>query len=589
MLHKNSFIVFVLSLCFLIAAHCYYPKHKMPDTEATIGWDVSGYYTYLPAIFIYKDLRHLQYFDSLHAMYKPTPEIYEYFVPPNANYRCAKYSMGQAFFMLPFFLIAHYIVAPAMHAPLDGYSLPYQLCVGWGLMLYAFMALWFLRKILLLYFSDTVVAITILIIALCTNYLNYAGIETGMTHSTVFFLYTLIIYNTILFYQRSTALRSCTIGLLCGLAMLTRPTEIISLLLPLLWGVASIKDFKNRLQFLLSHFKYVLTLGISCGAVFSLQLLYWKWLSGHWFVYSYQDQGFDWLHPHHIGGLFGYGSGWLTYNPIMWLVLPGWYFLWRQQKSVFTATFLWGTLYIYIAYAWCIWWYGHRAMVQSYVVYSFPLAAIVHYFLQIKWRKYLLIFLISTTAFYNLWQIKQYHYGGLLGIEGVNKTYFWKVFMRNTVPAETAYFLDNNFDIVKSNSVAKNIYKHNFITDTNAVKFENKMQLVINEAHPFSKEIHIPISISKVRGQLGVTIMATTPMPEGDIWKMPQFVLETYAKGNKLETRLLRMHRLIKANEPLKIYLSISEASGADKLCIKFWNVNSTTATYIQSLDVTRF
>lgn len=561
----------------------------MPQSEATIGWDVSGYYVYLPAVIIYKDLRHLQYFDSLHNIYQPTPEMYEYFTPQGANYRCAKYSMGQAFFMLPFFLIAHYIVAPAMHTPLDGYSIAYQLCIGWGMLLYAIIALWYLRKILLIYFSDIVAAITLLIIVLCSNYLNYAGIETGMTHSTVFFLYALIVYNTIQFYVRHTAWRSCLIGLLCGLAMLTRPTEIISLLLPLLWGVHNLQAFKQRVMFLYNHFKYVLLLAISCGAAFSMQLFYWKWLSGNWFVYSYQNQGFDWLHPHHIGGLFSYGSGWLTYNPIMWLVLPGWYFLWHMHKSIFTATFIWGTLYIYIAYAWCIWWYGHRAMVQSYVVYSLPLAAMVHYLLQVQWRKYFLIFLISITACYNAWQIKQYHYGGLLGMDGVNKTYFWKVLFKNKVPLETYYLLDNNRNIYQPKGNVINIYQHNFETDTNAVIFENKKQLVINETHPFTTPIKVPLPITKINNQIGVTIIATTGQPEQDMWKIPQFELETYSKGNKIESRMLRMHRLIKPNEPLKMYLSITNFKNADTLCIKFWNVNSATSTYIQAINVMQF
>jgi hypothetical protein len=590
MLNAKSYITYLIAVALLIAAHCYYPKHKMPNTEATIGWDVSGYYTYLPAIFIYKDLRHLQYFDSLHSLYQPTPEVYEYFTPQGANYRCAKYSMGQAVFMLPFFLVAHYIVAPAMQAPLDGYSLPYQLCIGWGMLLYACIALWYLRKVLLYYFSDVVTAITVLIIVCCTNYLNYAGIETGMTHSSVFCLYALILYNTIQFYKRYTAWRSCVIGLLCGLAMLTRPTEIISLLLPLLWGVATLQDFKKRIIFLFTHLQYLIILGISCAAVFSLQLFYWKWLSGHWFVYSYQDQGFDWLHPHHIGGLFSYGSGWLTYNPIMWLILPGWYLLWRKHKAIFAASFAWGVLYIYIAYAWCIWWYGHRAMVQSYVVYSLPMAAMVQYLLQIKWRKYLLVFLIGFTAYYNAWQIKQYHYGGLLGMDGINKTYFWKVLFKNKVPKETYYLLDNNRNIYEPQGIVKKIYQHNLDTDTNAILFENKKQLFVNEAHPFTAEIQIPIPITKAINHCGVSIIATAPVVEYDIWKMPQFVLETYSKGIKVESRMIRMHRFIKPNEPLKMYLSISIGKQPiDKLYIKFWNVNSKTSTYLQAIEAVVF
>ncbi|MBK8444446.1 MAG: hypothetical protein IPL35_13975 [Sphingobacteriales bacterium] len=54
-------------------AFFFYPKWKQSRTEATLSWDVSGYYMYLPAIFIYKDLRHCAFGDDIIQKYYPSP------------------------------------------------------------------------------------------------------------------------------------------------------------------------------------------------------------------------------------------------------------------------------------------------------------------------------------------------------------------------------------------------------------------------------------------------------------------------------------------------------------------------------------
>ena len=56
---KSSYSLFLVSLLWFFLGAFYYPKWSKPGSEAAISWDVSGYYHYLPAIFIYKDLKNL--------------------------------------------------------------------------------------------------------------------------------------------------------------------------------------------------------------------------------------------------------------------------------------------------------------------------------------------------------------------------------------------------------------------------------------------------------------------------------------------------------------------------------------------------
>src|SRR5690606_28282352 len=127
--------------------------------------------------------------------------------------------------------------AQSSQYPADGFSFPYQICLGIGFFLYGLVGLFFLRKILLQYFKDSTVAVALLILVFGTNYLNYAAIDQCMTHSPLFTIYTLIIYFSIHFYKKEKKSTAIFLGFLCGLATLIRPTEIISIFIPLLWGV----------------------------------------------------------------------------------------------------------------------------------------------------------------------------------------------------------------------------------------------------------------------------------------------------------------------------------------------------------------
>jgi Dolichyl-phosphate-mannose-protein mannosyltransferase len=225
-MRPNSMTAFFLcSLFIVVAAFCYYPKWQQRYTEATLSWDVSGYYMYLPAIFIYKDLKELNFRDDIIQKYKPSPEFGQAFRHPSGNF-VMKYSCGQALQYLPWFTIGHLLAKPLGY-PADGFSKPYQVAIGWGSLLVVLLGLWFLRKNLLYYFSEKATAITLLLLVFGSNYLNYSAFDGAMTHNWLFTLYCLLIYSSIRFYQKPSYSWAIFTGILIGWAALTRPTEII--------------------------------------------------------------------------------------------------------------------------------------------------------------------------------------------------------------------------------------------------------------------------------------------------------------------------------------------------------------------------
>src|SRR5690554_4799711 len=128
-MNRSSWLYFSLSCFILIAAHAYYPKWKQQGIEATLTWDVSGYYMYLPAAFIYKDIKQCRFQDEVLQEYQPTFDFQQAFKhEPSGNY-VFKYPIGQAIQMAPFFAVGHLWAAQSPEYKADGFSFPYQVSI----------------------------------------------------------------------------------------------------------------------------------------------------------------------------------------------------------------------------------------------------------------------------------------------------------------------------------------------------------------------------------------------------------------------------------------------------------------------------
>lgn len=86
-----------------------------------------------------------------------------------------KYPMGQALQFLPWFLTAHWLAEP-LGFPADGFSAPYQAAIAWGSLLIAFLGLWYLRRVLLNYFSEGITATVLVSIVFGSNYLAWPAL-----------------------------------------------------------------------------------------------------------------------------------------------------------------------------------------------------------------------------------------------------------------------------------------------------------------------------------------------------------------------------------------------------------------------------
>ena len=185
---KSSRIINFIAILWFFLGFSYYPKWEKPWSEATISWDVSGYYHYLPAIFIYKDIRQQNWMNDINQKYLPSPAYDQAFGHQNSGNKVNKYAIGQAVLFSPFFLMAHGYTTMTGAYPADGYSKPYQFFIWFGSLAFSILGLVLLRRILLYYFEDNIVTWTLVALAAGTHWMEYASITNGMNHTWLFTL-----------------------------------------------------------------------------------------------------------------------------------------------------------------------------------------------------------------------------------------------------------------------------------------------------------------------------------------------------------------------------------------------------------------
>jgi hypothetical protein len=589
MLSKITYTLCVALMCY--ASFIFYPAWKNKGTESAIAWDVAGYYWYLPSVFIYKDLKHQSFSDSIINKYGITP-TFPGFQTDNSNY-VLKYSSGMAIMYLPFFTVAHFLAGPFGY-PQDGFSTPYQLAIQIGGLLAALIGLWYLRKLLLLFYNDTVVSIVLFALAFGSNFLNCGALGSGMSHCWLFTVYVFLILNTIHFYRQPSYKYAARIGLLTGLAVLTRPTEIIACLIPLLWGMEnlSITGIKQRIAFFSTQIKKMLLTIICAFLVISIQLVYWKYVSGHWLVYSYQDQGFSWLFQNIFNYTLSFRTGWLIYCPMLFFAFIGIIpFIKRGCNKVAILVFF--LLNYYIVSSWDIWWYSGRAMIQSYPILMFPFAALADVTLKSKKLKWILTPFFLLFVYLNFWATYHYHKGDLFDTESMTKEYFLRVAGRWSAPEETKKLRDTRELFEGTPKNMQLLYTNDLEKDTDLYcplpAINGKKSICLDKAHKHSQKYSFPYSSHQadwVRGQ--ATFRCTEK--EWSTWKMPRFNIFFMGKGNVIKAYGIRVHRFLDNGQTKDIFFDIKVPPGQfDAVGVELDNSGSDKALLMDDIKVYSF
>lgn len=432
--NRYSFFVLLLFSVVIIFLNIKNPPKNI------LTYDVFGYYLYLPGTFIYHELEYSDFttLNQINEKYKVSETLYQIVRAPNGK-SLDKYSMGMALLYLPFFLIAH-LIAIMTGIPADGFSPPYNYTLLAAGLIYAIIGIFVVRKILLKYFSDGVSAITLILLIFGTNFLFKAAFKGISPHVILFTVYACIIWFTIKWHEQPKIKYAWALGISCGLAILARPSEIVCLAIPLLWGVTGWSSFRMKLKMLMKNYQHLVVIALSIFLIWLPQLIYWKVITGKILYYSYDNpgEGFEFLRPYTWQVLFSFRKGWLIYTPMMIFSLTGFYYLYLKNRAIFLPILIFFILNLYIVSAWTCWWYsesfGQRALLQSYAVLAIPFGYFTSHVIHAssRWLK-ITIILLSLSFFalnsFQIWQLRH----GILDASRMTRAYYFATFGRTMV------------------------------------------------------------------------------------------------------------------------------------------------------------
>ena len=416
------------ALFIILTAFVVQIREKKWDTDfGVVQGDVKGYYAYLPLLFIYDDIKIEHYGQYAH---KNNNRIWCAAAPNGTNR--IKYTMGMAILYTPFFFIAH-VVASVTDYPSDGYSLPYQLMLAMSALFFLVAGIFVLRKMLKIYFNDLVVAITLLVIFLGTNLFIYFTEKMCVSHGYSFVLIALFLYASIMWLNNQKLKWTIVVGISGGLMILIRPVDIIFFLFPLLFNIGSWHLFLHRLKLFRKHYLHTLVVALLSFLVFLPQLIYWKYITGHFVYDSYTNEYFYFLNPKIFRAVFSYRNGWLVYTPVLLFSFVGIFQLRRRLPQFFTPIVVIVPIYIYVIASWWCWWYagfGNRAFINLYPLLAVAVAVFIQYVLQRKTAiKFAYLIVFFGFILFNLFQtyqmsVKAIHW------ENMSKASYWDSFGR---------------------------------------------------------------------------------------------------------------------------------------------------------------
>jgi hypothetical protein len=402
-------------ILLLITVLSLFVYHRSGDGNG-VGWrsvinsDGRGYYAYLPSLFIYHDPTFDRCVAAERRSLKDPDYIPEYIVRTGSQ-TVNKYFIGVALLQMPFFICAT-AVAWAAGFPLTGYSLPFQVMAGLGAVFYLICGLWFLQRLLKRFVrKEWIIAFVTVAVTLGSNLLYYTIAAPLMSHVYSFFAITGILWAVAEAAAQPGSKWFLVAGIFFGLVVLIRPVNaIVILLIPVVMQGSD--EQPSSIKVILTP-PSLLMLLLPFLALLLLQSIAWHLQTGHWFVWSYGNEGFNFLHPAITEVLFGFRKGLFIYTPLTLIALPGFFYLYKWNRTSFFTSFIFLIFFIFLTASWWNWYYGDgfgmRPVIDVYVIFCILLAIAIDRSKPVVAG--ILFILITVCIFLNLFQSLQYSRG----------------------------------------------------------------------------------------------------------------------------------------------------------------------------------
>ncbi len=356
--HIPVLLILILTLLF---ANLQINKRSDSPTDKcfNICGDARGYYAWLPAIFIYRDLN-FHFFETVEMTSSPCGAqcgipIQDYRYTFNGK-AIDKYYPGVSCMMLPMFLVAHMATKWFTAYPADGYSPLYFKIMGLSSIVWFCMGmLIFLSVLSKLQLNTLQKTLTILFIIFGSNAMYYTVDAPLYSHIYSFALIAAFLHSALCLKESITARQIVWLSFLTGFIFMARPVNLsIVLILPFL--------LQRQIPAFTAYFSEQKTRTVQLLPVFIMPVVLftlYKISIGRFFLYSYGKEGFDFLHPHILQFLFSYDNSILLYTPLLLVpVLFAVTMYKNDHKHLIIGVIVTIVATIYIHSSWWAWSYG---------------------------------------------------------------------------------------------------------------------------------------------------------------------------------------------------------------------------------------
>ncbi len=610
--NKLSFYAVILALLCMFTIKCKLLSEKdLSNTKqpVAIAWDIFGYYMYLPSNFIYSDpyLENEKWVREIRAKYDPSPTSYQ-FRTVDGKKQVNIYMMGHAIIWAPGFFVAHWLAEPLGYVA-DGYSLPYQFSLIITAMLFTIIGLFLTRKILLEYFNDKITSMVLILIVFGTNYFFQVGLDGTMPHNFIFTMNAAILWLTIRWHKEYKLWQAVTLGLVIGLSILVRPTQIIWVLVPLLWNVTGINSAKEKWVLYKTKISHLILYSLSIAIFGLLQALYWKAGTGK-FIYFAPSESFSLLSPYTFEFLFSFKKGWLIYTPVMSLSLIGFILLFRTHRNIALALTALAIAHIYLLSSWECWWFAasfsQRPMVDIYPLLAITAGvAITALLASKKTILYTGSVVITLLISLNLFQTWQYS-NNIISPDRMTRKYYREIFLKTCIPegalqyleVERSFETEEHFSGDPNNFVRKVIFHADYegevaddkkqgVVDTFAFAGKKCFRLdsMLSFSPSFNEEYYSHTDKSYIWIIATVKVFPLVPVLESNSALVVTFdsdgKLYKYA-ARSLNPDSLKLHQW---NEIRLEYLSPYVRHRDDHIQVYYWNIGKAPV-YIDDIKV---
>jgi hypothetical protein len=352
--------------------HSHAPRHSY---HGSLWADRAGYYVYLPATFQYG------FTASSFPDGSDTLTGSGFKLDIAANTVRTKYTAGVAMVQAPFYLVIHGVgalagIEEAAFEDLD------HIVVSIAGPVMAALGLLFLYSVFAPVAGPRPTLFLLLALYAGTNLFYYAVCDPGMSHVHSFFLFSSLLFLIDRALQRRHISFGTTfiVGVVCGLILLIRPTNLMFIIALLIMNAARL-NVSGSLRISLDLVRHLAVLVLAASIVWLPQMLYWEHAFGSFVTWPYSGEGFsNWPTPEIGKFLFSTNNGLIPYAPIILVMLFGMTIQWRSGERLKASASLFALVAVVIIGAsWWVWHFGcgfgSRTMVEFMALFASALFA----------------------------------------------------------------------------------------------------------------------------------------------------------------------------------------------------------------------